>query len=193
MNRKTDRLNLPYRYRRQVENVFRLITPYAEVWAYGSRLRGTNHHSSDLDVVLRGPELEPIPVNDFQMLRTIFDESNMPLIIDLHDWARIPESFHREIERLYIVLVNPSQEWPGRWEDKICDIRAKLNARSPATLDRFAELVSLRNRLHGCIEVVESSMLSYDPDSARPEAVFNETTIGETIKLLKTLQTSPGD
>lgn len=33
-------------------------------------------------------------------------QSNVPILVQVHDWARLPESFHREIERDYVVLVS---------------------------------------------------------------------------------------
>ena len=51
----TDRLELPLRYRRELESMLREHVPEAEVWAYGSRVSGESHPASDLDLVLRGP------------------------------------------------------------------------------------------------------------------------------------------
>ena len=191
MNLDGNCLNLPDQYRRQVERVFPLLVPYAEVWAYGSRVSGTNRHGSDLDVVLRGPGLEPIPVNDLQLLRAVFGESNIPIIIDLHDWAKVPESFHREIERCYIPLVAPDQECLWSWAERITEIRAKVVEKTPERLDRFDELTSLRTLLLDCVESVQSTILDYDPDDPHPESLYGDTTIEDTMELLRTLPTSP--
>ena len=37
------------------------------------------------------------------MLEAI-EKSNIPILVQAHDWAKLPESFHREIERDYVVL-----------------------------------------------------------------------------------------
>ena len=103
----TDRLNLPPRYRQQIEAILREHTPYAEVWAYGSRINGNSHEASDLDLALRAPDLEPIPSFDFDDLLRAFQESNIPIIVQAHDWARLPASFHQEIERDYVTLQSP--------------------------------------------------------------------------------------
>ena len=97
-------LCLTSRYRRQVEDILREKAPEAEVWAYGSRVDGTSHEASDLDLVIRGPGLRPIPSVDMQTLREAFRESNIPIIVDLHDWSRLPETFQREIARNYVSL-----------------------------------------------------------------------------------------
>ena len=39
-----------------------------------------------------------------------FQESNIPILIQAHDWARLPESFHREIERDYVVVQEGAEQ-----------------------------------------------------------------------------------
>ena len=100
----TDCLRLSDRHRRQVEEILRENMPRVEVWAYGSRVNGESHEASDLDLALRAPGLRPIPSVDMQALRKAFSESNIPIIVDAHDWSRLPESFQQEIERDYAPL-----------------------------------------------------------------------------------------
>ena len=99
------RLDLPRRYRDQIEALLREHVPGVEVWAYGSRVTGKSHKGSDLDLVLRGPDLKRIPGGQLMDLIEALEESNVPIIVQAHDWARLPERFHREIEREYVVLV----------------------------------------------------------------------------------------
>jgi len=105
----TDRLDLPSRYRDQVEALLREHVPGVAVWAYGSRVNGESHDASDLDLVLRGPDLERIPSGQLADLNEALEESNVPIIVQVHDWARLPESFHREIEQAYVVLVEEKE------------------------------------------------------------------------------------
>jgi hypothetical protein len=56
-------------------------------------------------VVLRGPDLKRIPGGQLADLIEALEESNVPIIVQTHDWARLPESFQREVEREYVVLV----------------------------------------------------------------------------------------
>ena len=104
----TDRLNLPLPYRRILEALLREQVPDAEVWAYGSRVIGESHDGSDLDLVVRGPELKPLGDGFFQLLEAI-EKSNIPILLQAHDWARLPESFHAEIRREYVVLQEGSE------------------------------------------------------------------------------------
>ena len=115
----TDRLALPLRCRRELEALLREHVLDAEVWAYGSRVSGESHPASDLDLVLRGPSLEPLGAGFSDLLEAL-EESNIPILVQAHDWARLPESFHREIERTYVILQEAvskrsaamADEWP---------------------------------------------------------------------------------
>ena len=104
-----ERLDLPRRYRDQIEALLREHVPGVEVWAYGSRVTGKSHKGSDLDLVLRGPDLKQIPSGQLMDLIEALEESNVPIIVQAHDWARLPESFHREIEREYVVLIEKEE------------------------------------------------------------------------------------
>ena len=99
----TDRLHLPRRYREQLEALLRQHVPDVEVWAYGSRVSGDSHEGSDLDLVLRGPTLEPLGGEYLELIEAL-EESHIPILIQAHDWARLPVSFHQEIERDYAVV-----------------------------------------------------------------------------------------
>ncbi len=99
----TDRLNLLPRHREELETLLRQHVPDAEVWAYGSRVNGRSHDGSDLDLVIRGPNLEPLGHEYVELLEAL-EQSNIPMLVQAHDWARLPESFHREIERDYVVM-----------------------------------------------------------------------------------------
>ena len=99
----TDRLHLPRRYREQLEALLRQHVPDVEVWAYGSRVSGDSHEGSDLDLVLRGPTLEPLGGEYLELIEAL-EESHIPILIQAHDWARLPVSFHQEIERGYAVV-----------------------------------------------------------------------------------------
>lgn len=98
-----DRLALSARHRAMLETLLRIHVPHAEVWAYGSRVNGTSHDASDLDLAVRGPGLRPVG-QGFYALREALEQSNLPILVQAHDWAKLPERFHREIERSYVVV-----------------------------------------------------------------------------------------
>ena len=109
----TDRLDLPRRYRGQLEALLREYLPGVEVWAYGSRVNGRSHDGSDLDLVLRGPGLQEIPVGQVADFEEAMRDSSIPFLVEARDWARLPERFHREIERGYVVLAGGNRGLEG--------------------------------------------------------------------------------
>ncbi|BCU06947.1 nucleotidyltransferase family protein [Allochromatium tepidum] len=95
-------LDLPDRYLEMVREILCRYVPEYDVWAYGSRVTGGAFEASDLDLVVRHP-IDPHQVCERLFdLREAFVESNLPIRVDVVDWARIPESFHREIECGYV-------------------------------------------------------------------------------------------
>ena len=99
-----NRLHLSPKHRAAIESLLRKHLPDVEVWAYGSRVNGRSHDGSDLDLVLRGPGLQRIPGGPLGDFEEALRESTIPFLVEAHDWAWLPEEFHREIERAHIVL-----------------------------------------------------------------------------------------
>ena len=101
----TERLHLSLWHRQQIEALLRRHLPGVEVWAYGSRVSGRSHEGSDLDLVLRGSGLAKIELSRLADFEEALRESTIPFLVEARDWARLPQSFHREIERDHVVLV----------------------------------------------------------------------------------------
>jgi predicted nucleotidyltransferase len=97
-------LNLTPDHLRVLLEVLKKHAPGAEVWAYGSRVNGSGHDGSDLDLVARNPAGLDQPQKRLGSLRSALDESNLPMLVDVLDWARIPESFRREIDREHVIV-----------------------------------------------------------------------------------------
>ncbi len=100
-----DRLHLKPKHREVLEALLREHLPGVEVWAYGSRVNGKSHDGSDLDLVLRGPGLQEIPIGQLGDFEEAVRESTIPFLVEARDWARLPERFHGEIERHHVVFV----------------------------------------------------------------------------------------
>ena len=98
--------------RRIVLHLVRVHLPDVAVWAYGSRVNGNARPHSDLDIVAFTAPGQNERVAD---LRHAFEESDLPFAIDLFAWDDLPESFHRHIERGYVVLQHgaPDARRPG--------------------------------------------------------------------------------
>lgn len=99
------RLHLSERHRAMLLAMLRKHLPGVEVWAYGSRVSGRSHDGSDLDLVLRGPNLEKICEDRLSEFQEAVRESRIPFLVEARDWSRLPERFHREIEREHAVLI----------------------------------------------------------------------------------------
>lgn len=78
--------------------------PTVTAWAYGSRVNGSAHDASDLDLVLRSPDLTAIPFGLLDGFLEALRDSNIPILVEARDWARLPEAFHEEILREYVVV-----------------------------------------------------------------------------------------
>jgi predicted nucleotidyltransferase len=99
-------LNLPPAYLRMLLEILEQCVPTAEVWAYGSRVNGESHEGSDLDLVVRNPGQLNQPQKNLARLREALTESNLPILVEVMDWARVPESFRREIEQRHAVIMS---------------------------------------------------------------------------------------
>jgi predicted nucleotidyltransferase len=91
----------------RLKTLLRRHAPRAEVWAYGSRVSGGGHRSSDFDIVLRSPNCLEAPQENIAQVKEGLSESDIPFLVDVLDWARIPDSFRLEISKEYVVIQNP--------------------------------------------------------------------------------------
>lgn len=75
--------------------------PNVQVWAFGSRVKGTARTNSDLDLVIFSrPEQEQA----LYSLREALEESNLPFRVDLLVWDNLPDNFKTNIEQQYVVI-----------------------------------------------------------------------------------------
>ena len=82
----------------------KIFTSPIEIWVYGSRVNGTAHDTSDLDLVIRTKDLQPVDASELHLFQEAVEDSNIPIMVQIFDWARIPESFHHNINKNYEVL-----------------------------------------------------------------------------------------
>lgn len=97
-------LNLLPRYLGMLQDILEKVAPDAEVWAFGSRVTGQGHDASDIDLVMRDPRNLQQETRQTSALLEALVDSNLPLHVDVVDWARIPEEFQQEITRAYVVI-----------------------------------------------------------------------------------------
>ena len=71
------------------------FVPNAEVWA-GNRISGRAHSGSVLALVVRTPQELSIT-----HLRTALRESDIPILIVVHDWALLLDAFQEKVTISY--------------------------------------------------------------------------------------------
>lgn len=79
--------------------------PQREVWAFGSRVKGTVKAYSDLDMAV----MEETPLNTATVadLKQAFSDSDLPFKVDLVLWSETAENFRRLIESCHVVIRLP--------------------------------------------------------------------------------------
>ena len=83
-------------------NILSTIVPQCEVIAYGSRVKGTSHPGSDLNLLLKAKK----QVNPMQLysLKSAFEDSNLPFTVDILDWHSIPDQFKENIQPCFVIM-----------------------------------------------------------------------------------------
>ena len=107
-------IDLNPNYLATVERILGEHVPECEVRAFGSRATWTAKDYSDLDlaVVGKGP-LDRITLG---RLKESFEESNLPMRVDVLDWHSISDNFHSEIGRNYVVVQTGVKQVTARTE-----------------------------------------------------------------------------
>lgn len=72
------------------------------VWVFGSRVKGNAKIYSDLDLAIITPK--PLSLSQMAIIKEAFDESDLPIRVDVIDWAATSESFQKIIEKEKIVI-----------------------------------------------------------------------------------------
>ncbi len=96
-------IDLTPEHRAQVLDIIRRRLPDARIWVYGSRAKGRARRYSDLDLMLDGHG-KTIPARVMGDLDEDFDESNLPIIVDLHDMALTDARFLDRVRKDFLLL-----------------------------------------------------------------------------------------
>ena len=95
-------IDLPSHYLATIKYILTKYVPDCQVRAFGSRVTGTAKPYSDLDLVVIGRE--KLPRKHYYRLKEAFQESDLPIRVDVLDWHRISPEFREVIERASKVL-----------------------------------------------------------------------------------------
>ena len=95
-------LSIKEEYLNELKDIFNNYCPNAEIWAYGSRIKNDCHSGSDLDLVVKN-------FNDGTKniieLRTLLNNSDIPFLIDINEFDKLPSYFQEEIKKEYMRLL----------------------------------------------------------------------------------------
>jgi type I restriction enzyme S subunit len=80
-----------------VRGILQRHVPQYEVWAFGSRAKSAAKPYSDLDLAVITDQ--PLPLNTSANLSDAFSESDLPLKVDVVDWATTRALLRKIIER----------------------------------------------------------------------------------------------
>ena len=92
-------LNVKDEYLKELKDIFTKYCPKAEIWAYGSRVKNDCHSGSDLDLVVKSFNEDNKHLYE---LKDLLNDSDIPFLMDIQDFEKLPKSFQDEIKKEYI-------------------------------------------------------------------------------------------
>jgi len=95
-------IDLPSEQLDIVKKILAEFVPACEVRAFGSRIKQTAKKWSDLDLVVVGSE--KLERDVFYSLKEAFEESELPIMVDVLDWHAISPEFQAVISKGYEVM-----------------------------------------------------------------------------------------
>ena len=107
-----------------VERILAEHVPECEVRAFGSRATWTAKDYSDIDLAIVGEG--PLEWRVLGRLKEAFEESSLPMRVDVLDWHDISDSFQKVIERDYVAVqkgARQGSEWQERAFEDVIDFR----------------------------------------------------------------------
>jgi len=88
----------------EVMRILNIHLPDVEARVFGSRAKWTAKPISDLDLVLMTKR--PLTLDEDARLREAFDESTLPIKVDIVDWAGAPQNFREAISAGSVLIQN---------------------------------------------------------------------------------------
>ena len=95
-------IDLNPKHLKTIQSILAEYIPTYEVRAFGSRVKWTAKDYSDLDLAVVGNE--PLSLRQRGQLADAFEESNLPIRVDVLDWQSISEGFQKVILEKYEVI-----------------------------------------------------------------------------------------
>ena len=87
----TPGIHLPTAHLALVQAILAAHVPHARVLAFGSRVSSTPRKYSDLDLAIIQPE--PLSLRTISRLKNAFEDSDLPICVDVVDWNQADSAF----------------------------------------------------------------------------------------------------
>lgn len=94
-------IDIKKRYFDELTAIFSAYCPKAEIWAYGSRIKNDSHSGSDLDLTLKDFNEDGKSIVE---LRKLLNDSDIPFLIEIQEFNRLPVAFQNEILKKYVQI-----------------------------------------------------------------------------------------
>lgn len=145
-------IDLNPKYLKTVQAILALHVPEYEVRVFGSRAKWTAIEHSDLDLAVVGSE--PFGIRKMRKLSEAFEDSNLPIRIDIVDWHSVSDGFKKVIAEKYEVI---QEAKPAEASVHSSKTYGTQDARNAWQTQSFGECASLIR------EVVSPSDLDHTP------------------------------
>lgn len=96
-------LDLPTDQLAMVRAILTEHVPHAKAWAFGSRVLGTAKKFSDLDLAIE--DKKELSIDTLGELRYAFEESDLPISVDLLDMRTVRMPFRQIVEGQRVPLL----------------------------------------------------------------------------------------
>ena len=131
-------IDLNPRHLKTVQHILAEYVPGCEVRAFGSRVKWTAKDYSDLDLAVIGSRR--FNLKEMYRLTEAFEESNLPVRVDIVDWYAISEGFKRIIAAQYEVI---QQAKPVKESEKSRESWGKWTVENEWKMKTFGDCATL--------------------------------------------------
>ena len=158
-----------------VEHILAEHVPECEVRAFGSRATWNARDTSDLDLAVVGDG--PLPSRTLTMLKEAFEESRLPMRVDVIDWNVITDGFRASINPNTVVVQNAAL--PCGWRQVVFGECAVLVRDTVSPTDMGdVPYVGLEHIGEGTLSLVGSGVAT-DVTSAKSRFKNNDVLFGK--------------
>ena len=89
-------IQLPESHLQIIQSILAQQVPQAQIFAFGSRVNGTPRKYSDIDLAIASSQ--PLGLRKLRQLKDAFEDSNLPICVDIVDWTLADADFKAAVE-----------------------------------------------------------------------------------------------